>query len=86
MKYLWIVFMMAMLAAPAAAQIPMDEAAVPMDAAAEPPWLPLVLSLLGAVAGSGFLSTFISSDRWWMKIIDVLAFNWGKARNDPNSQ
>jgi hypothetical protein len=59
-----------------------QEAAAP----AEPSWLPLVITLLSAVAGSSFLSTFLKSGSWWMKIIDAVALNWGKARNDPKVQ
>jgi nitrate/nitrite transporter NarK len=57
-----------------------------VEVAAEPAWLPLVISLLAAVAGSSFLSTFLKSGSWYMKIIDAIALNWGKARNDPRVQ
>jgi hypothetical protein len=54
--------------------------------AEEPTWVPIVISVLGAIAASGFLSTFLKSGSWWMKIIDAIALNWGKARNDPRVQ
>lgn len=46
----------------------------------------LIIGLLGALVASGALSTVLKSGSWWMKIIDALAFNWGKARNDPGAQ
>lgn len=46
----------------------------------------LIIAVLGAVVASGALSTVLKSGSWWMKIIDALALNWGKARNDPNVQ
>lgn len=52
----------------------------------DPAWLPLVTGLLALVAGSGLLSTFVKSGSWWMKIIDAIALNWGKARNDSRVQ
>ena len=61
-----------------------QDAGVPVSA--DPPWLALVLTVLGAIAGSGFLSTFLSSNSWWMKILDAVALNFGKARNDPKVQ
>jgi hypothetical protein len=46
----------------------------------------LAIAVLGAIVASGALSTVVKSGSWWMKIIDALAMNWGKARNDPDSQ
>jgi hypothetical protein len=46
----------------------------------------LVIAILGAVVASGALSTVVKSNSWWMRIIDALALNWGKARNDPDAQ
>jgi len=54
--------------------------------ASDPLWLPIVLSLLSTIGGASILSSFISSKRWWMKIIDAFAFNFLKARNDPRVQ
>jgi len=55
-------------------------------APADPQWVGLVIAGLGAIAGSSFISAFVSSDRWWMRIIDALALNFLKARNDPRIQ
>jgi hypothetical protein len=49
-------------------------------------WANLIIAVLGAVTASGFVSTFVASGSWWMKIIDAIALNWGKARNDPGAQ
>ena len=54
-------------------------------ATAEPVWLNMVLGAMAALIPA-FLSTFVKSEGWIMKVIDAFAFNWGKARNDPGSQ
>ena len=46
----------------------------------------LIIAVLSAIVASGALSTVVSSESWWMRIIDAVALNWGKARNDPGSQ
>ena len=46
----------------------------------------LIIAILGAVVASGALSTVVSSNRWWMRLIDALALNWGKARNSDDAQ
>lgn len=42
--------------------------------------------LLGFVGGASVVSAFVSSDRPWMKLVDAVAFNWLRARNDPHVQ
>lgn len=47
----------------------------------------IVLAVLAAIVPiAGFLSTRFKSVGTVMKIIDLFAFNWGKARNDPEAQ
>jgi len=46
-----------------------------------PTWVAPVLTVLGAIAGSAWLSPFVKSNKWWMKIVDALAGNWLAARN-----
>lgn len=43
-------------------------------------WLPRL------VMGCAALTAFFPSTNKVMKIIDLFAFSWGKARNDPNAQ
>jgi len=54
--------------------------------AADPQWVGWVISALGVVGSASVVSAFVSSERWWMKLVDALAFNWLKARNDPAEQ
>ena len=50
----------------------------------DPTWMAVLVVAIPALAG--ILSTFLSSDHAIMRVIDLLAFNWGKARNDPGAQ
>ena len=43
-------------------------------------WLPRLVMACGALAA------FIPSTGKFMRIVDVFAFNWNKARSDPNAQ
>ena len=49
-------------------------------------YVDIIIGVLSLIVGSGVLSTVVKSGSWWMKIIDAVAFNWGKARNDPGAQ
>jgi len=49
-------------------------------------WEQIVIGILGVISGSAWLSPFVSSEKPWMKIIDALAGNWLKARNDREAQ
>ena len=73
----WIVLVVLIVASPALAQ-EVEEAAqgFPLEA--------LVVLLVPVIAG--ILSTFLKSDNAVMKIIDLLAFNWGRARNAEDAQ
>lgn len=56
----------------------------------EPPWMSMVIGALVALTPA-LLSTFLPSRSrgiggFIMRVIDVLAFNWGKARNDKEAQ
>lgn len=46
----------------------------------------ILLPILSAISGASFISALVSSNKWWMTIIDAVALNWLKARNDPGSQ
>lgn len=46
----------------------------------------ILIPLLAVAGGSSVISAFVSSDRPWMKLVDALAFNWLRARNDPLEQ
>lgn len=46
--------------------------------------LKVVLALI--VPAAGVLSVTFPSVGKVMKVVDLFAFNWGKARNDPGSQ
>ena len=46
--------------------------------------IPLILTGLVAVASA--ISAAVPSVGKVMKVIDFIALNWGKARNDPDSQ
>jgi hypothetical protein len=64
-------------------------AGVAAEPAPEPSWLGSVLQILGLlspIAFASLLSALKGSNTWWMKIIDTVALNWGKARNDPAAQ
>jgi hypothetical protein len=61
----------------------------PVPVPEEPSWLASALQILGLlspIAFASLLSALKGSNNWWMRIIDVVAFNWGKARNDPAAQ
>ena len=49
-----------------------------------PNWLNVVLALIIPV--TAFAATLVSSNSWYGKVIDAIAFNWGKAKNDPSEQ
>lgn len=80
MKRLTSIFLI-LVPAMAFAQAAVEPAA---EVAADPPWLTLALALIVPVCG--FLSTQISSNGILMKVLDVFAFNWGKAKNDSRVQ
>lgn len=55
----------------------------------EPAWVDVLLKILtvaGPIGIASLISAFVPSGSWVMKIIDVLAANWFKARNDPQVQ
>lgn len=43
-------------------------------------WVPIAVLIASAV------STMVPSTNKVMKVIDAIALNWGKARNDPKAQ
>lgn len=45
-----------------------------------------VASITGLVAACSAISAFVPSIGKAMKVVDFLALNWMKARNDPNEQ
>ncbi len=78
---------MAAVMAAAQSQVPVP-VPVPVPAPApgteDPQWLMIVLLLIPPLMG--FVSTIVPSGSVIMKIVDALAFNWGRARNDPSRQ
>jgi hypothetical protein len=49
----------------------------------DPPWLGLLTVVLGAISGSSLLSALVKSNNIIMKVIDIIALNFLRARNDP---
>ena len=51
-----------------------------------PMWAEILIGLLGSSVGASLLSANVRSRSGWMKVVDALAFNILKARNDPRLQ